>query len=82
MSVLVTIPIELYHGLLGRCEISSKEYRCLKNGIVTDAEKEGDGDIEVKILCQNKDAEELLDWAKKLYPEASSQITLDLHPKL
>ena len=78
MNVLVKIPMDLYHGLLGRCEISSKEYTFLKNGVVV--EVEDDGDIEVEILCQPKEAEELLEWAKIFYPEASSRITLDPDP--
>ncbi len=78
MSVLVTIPIDLYRGLLRRCEISSKEYTFLKGGVVI--EVEGEGDIEVEILCEPKESEELLDWAKIFYPEAPSRITLDLHP--
>lgn len=80
MNILVTIPIDLYYGLLGRCRIASKEYRVLKNGVVTNVDHDDFGDQEARILCQTRDAENLIAWAKALYPEASSRIVLDLHP--
>ncbi len=49
-----------------------------EDGVVI--EVEGEGDIEVEILCEPKESEELLDWAKIFYLEAPSRITLDLHP--
>ena len=79
-NVLITIPIDLYHILLGRCTISSKEYRILKNGVATKVESDDSDDQEVKVLCRTRDAESIIAWAKEIYPEASSRIVLDLHP--
>jgi hypothetical protein len=81
MNVLITIPIELYNGLLSRCQSVSDEYTLLKTGVITNV-SDADGDYTVvNIRCEPKSAEDLLAWAKKLYPEASSEIVIDFNPK-
>ena len=82
MSVLVTIPIELYNGLLSRCKSVSNEYQLLKAGVITDVSNaEGDYTV-VNIQCERRSAQDLLAWAKKLYPEASSEIVIDFDANL
>jgi hypothetical protein len=34
MTVLVKLPIEIYHGFMGRCPLSSREYAILKNSLI------------------------------------------------
>ena len=81
MSAVITIPIELYNGLLSRCQSVSEEYKLLKTGIIANV-SDTDGDYTVvNIRCEPKSAEDLLAWAKKLYPEASSEIVIDCNPK-
>ena len=81
MSAVITIPIELYKGLLSRCQSVSDEYKLLKTGIIANV-SDADGDYTVvNIRCEPKSAEDLLAWAKKLYPEASSEIVIDFNPK-
>jgi hypothetical protein len=74
MKVLVTIPVETYNGLLGRCSMLSREYLILKNGII---KRDQEGSAEqptVEILCEVQRAKFLLDLATLVYPAAAPYI--------
>lgn len=74
MKILVSIPIEAYNGLLGRCSILSREYLILKNGIIRrDQGKRSEYPV-VEILCEVQRAKFLLDFATLVYPAAAPHI--------
>ena len=74
MAVTVKIPIGIYLGFVGRCQLSSREYVVLRNAIVTHVPEEAiDGNV-VEILCSSEDAKLILDRANKFYPSAATYI--------
>jgi hypothetical protein len=73
MKTAVSLPVETYNGLLGRCLLTSREYAILKNGVVSrDAENNRDA---VRILCEAGDAELVYSLADRFYPAAVSYIS-------
>jgi hypothetical protein len=62
------MPVAVYLSLLGRCPLASREYAVLRNSVVGAAHREPDYVVET--LCEEADAERLLDRAKKFYPAA------------
>jgi hypothetical protein len=62
---IVTVPIEHYDPFLDNCEMKSRAYRILKNGIVVHK----DGQRAVEIACDRDTADELLNAARRVYPE-------------
>ena len=74
MKALVTIPIETYRALLGRCSMLSREYLILKNGIIQpESDSRSDG-ATVEILCELQRAKFLFDFATLVCPEAAPYI--------
>ena len=70
MKVLVSMPTEVYDGLLAKCSMLSREYLILKNGVVMrDQERSADHPT-VEILCEGQRAKFLLDLATLVYPDA------------
>jgi hypothetical protein len=79
VKVLITIPTMLYYELLRMCDVSSQEYRTLKNGVIRDIDDEEDETV-VYILCHSEHAKTLLACANKVDPSAASKITVDAPP--
>ncbi|HKY07285.1 MAG TPA: hypothetical protein VJQ55_03550 [Candidatus Binatia bacterium] len=74
MKVLVTLPMEIYDGLLGRCSMLSREYLILKNGVVRQDPEENPDQPVVEVLCEIERAKFLLDLATLVYPAAVPHI--------
>ena len=74
MKVLVTFPIDIYKGLLGRCSMLSREYLILKNGIVRRDQDQCADQPSVEILCEVERAKFLLNLATLVYPAAAPHI--------
>ena len=55
MKAILTLPLEVYNDLLGRCLLMSREYAVLRNGIVRRERDSRDG-ATVGILCEAEDA--------------------------
>ena len=72
MAILVTIPFEQYDALLTRCEATSLENRILRNGVIV-RDDEGNH-AAVQIPCDLAEANVLLDFARKYYPDAALAI--------
>lgn len=70
MKVLVSIPDEVYHGLLARCSMLSREYLILKNGVIRRDQEISAERPTVEILCEGQRAKFLLDLATLVYPDA------------
>ena len=73
MAILVTMPVDVYDGLLNKCSALSREYLILKNGVVRRDLDGGAGDV-VEILCELPRAKFLRDFATLVYPEAVPHI--------
>jgi hypothetical protein len=73
MKAFVTLPLEIYKLLLGRCSMLSREYLILKNGIIQQPEGSADGAM-VEILCEVQRAKFLFDFATLVCPEAAAHI--------
>jgi hypothetical protein len=78
MKVLVTFPIHIYKGLLGRCSMLSREYLILKNGIVRHDQHDCPDQPSVEILCEVQRAKFLLNLATLVYPDAAPHIEKSL----
>ncbi|HEX5021769.1 MAG TPA: hypothetical protein VFX54_13965 [Candidatus Binatia bacterium] len=74
MKILVSIPIEIYNGLLGRCSLLSREYLILKNGIIRRDDDKRSEHLTVEILCEAQRAKFLLDFATLVFPAAAPHI--------
>jgi hypothetical protein len=74
MALLVSMPVEIYDGLLQKCSKLSREYLILKNGIVRRDREEDSAAPIVEILCEAPRAKFLLDFATLVYPPAASYI--------
>lgn len=79
MNILIEIPAEHYDLFVAECDIKSREYSILKNGIIAKDRNSGDPRV-IQILCDEKEAKMLLDAAMRLYPAVMPTIkdTLDL----
>lgn len=69
MRTLIEMPVEHYDLLLAECDIASREYSILKNGLVLRTDNSGEKRV-IEILCDKEEAEKLLDAASRLYPKA------------
>jgi hypothetical protein len=74
MALLVSMPVEIYDGLLQKCSKLSREYLILKNGIVRRDREENSAAPMVEILCEAQRAKFLLDFATLVYPPAAHYI--------
>ena len=75
MKIAVTLPVETYNGLLGRCLLASREYAVLRNGVVSNETDASRSAARVRILCEAEDAQMLFALAARAYPDAISQIS-------
>ena len=78
MPVLVTMPVEVYDGLLSKCAALSREYVILRNGVVR-RDLNGNGGTTVEILCEAPRARFLRDFASLVYPDAVPYIERSIH---
>jgi len=70
MKVLVSMPTEVYDGLLPKCSMLSREYLILKNGVVKRDQDGNPGQDTVEVLCEGQRAKFLLDLATLIFPDA------------
>ena len=70
MKVLVSMPNQVYDGLLARCSMLSREYLILKNGVVRRDQERSADQPTVEFLCEAPRAKFLLDLATLVYPDA------------
>jgi hypothetical protein len=86
MPVTVKMPIAVYLGFVGRCQLSSREYVVLKNAVVAHVPEDTRYGNVVEILCSTEDAKLILDRASKFYPSAApyieESITADLQASM
>ena len=73
MAVLITMPVEIYDGLLSKCAAMSREYLILRNGVVR-RDLNGNAGATVEILCEAPRARFLRDFATLVYPGAVAYI--------
>ena len=71
-KIMVVIPLRPYKVWIARCEPQSPQYRHLTNGIIV---RRADGQEEVQILCDEKRARDILDYAARVCPEVAPFIT-------
>ena len=74
MKVLIEMPPEQYELFVAECDIKSPEYSILKNAIVP---REGDPAYDgraISLLCDKDEATQLLQAARRLYPDAAASI--------
>jgi hypothetical protein len=74
MAILVSMPVEVYDGLLQKCSALSREYLILKNGVVRRDLEGSAGPPTVEVLCETARAKFLLDFATLVYPAAAPYI--------
>ena len=68
MVVLIEIPPDLYDRFWICCDVASREYAILKNGVIIHS-PQGDERV-IQIPCELSDAENLLALAKRACPDA------------
>ena len=74
MKVLIEISAEHYSELLGRCDGSSSQFRTLIDGCL-DRRPSSEGFEEVaQILCDTREAQQLLEFAIGVSTEAAEEI--------
>lgn len=73
MPVLITMPVEVYDGLLSKCAALSREYLILRNGVIR-RDLNGNAGTIVEILCEAPRARFLRDFASLVYPGAVAYI--------
>jgi len=72
MKVLIEMSPEQYELFVAECDIKSPEYSILKNAIV---HRESDDGRAIRLLCDKDEATQLLQAARRLYPDAAASIT-------
>ncbi|MGH7852589.1 MAG: MEDS domain-containing protein [Candidatus Binatia bacterium] len=75
MKMAVTVPVESYNALIGRCVLASREYAILRNGVVRHDPENSSDASSVIILCEVEDAQKIFSLAARVYPDAVSQIS-------
>jgi DcmR-like sensory protein len=75
MKIVVTVPLQSYNALLGRCLLASREYAILRNGVVNHDTGKLGGKASVRILCEAEDAQRIFSLAARVYPVAVSYIS-------
>jgi len=66
---------ERYDGFVARCDVASREYSILKDGVVI-RDHTSEEERVIGILCDEVDAKRLLYVATLVYPEAVLAITM------
>jgi hypothetical protein len=70
MKVLLSMPFEVYEGLLAKCSMLSREYLILKNGVVKRDQGDAAEKDVVEVMCDGQRAKFLLDFAILIFPTA------------
>ena len=74
MKILIEMSAEHYCELLGRCDGSSSQFRTLIDGCL-DRRPSSEGFEEVaQILCDTREAQQLLEFAMVVSTEAAEEI--------
>jgi hypothetical protein len=68
------MPVQIYHGFLGRCLLQSREYAILRNAVIGHEPESAREGNRVEILCDVADAKVMLDHAISFYPAAVPHI--------
>ena len=74
MKAFIEMPREHYDVFSAELDITSREYSILKNNIVDGGPETGPGEPTIKILCDNEEADLLLDAAARVFPAAVPEI--------
>jgi hypothetical protein len=69
VEIVIEMIPEHYDAFVAKCDIASREYAILKNGVVVRNQKIGEQRV-IGILCDKVEAARLLYAATLLYPEA------------
>jgi hypothetical protein len=75
LKVMVAMPLQIYHGLLGRCPLLSREYAILRNSVIVHLP-----DDTLEILCDVSEAGMILDHARAFHPVAVPYLERSLAP--
>jgi hypothetical protein len=73
-AVTIEILLPAYDHFVEQCDVTSREYAILKNGLIFRRKKENHFERFVKIECTHEDAEKLLLLAIKTCPEVVADI--------
>ena len=76
MKILLVMPLSVYNLWLSRSAIADTAYGWLKNGFIV--RRNENGTEEVQILCDHERLANLMDYAKRVCPEAVPYITSNL----
>ncbi len=74
MKALIQIPRKHYDIFAAELDITSREYSILKNNIVVGGPETGPAQPTIEILCDDEEAELLLDAATRVFPAALPKI--------
>jgi hypothetical protein len=74
MKVLIEMSRERYDLFVAELDIKSPAYTVLKNNIVAGGPETGRNRRAIEILCDQEEADLLLDAATRLYPAAAPDI--------
>ena len=69
MKVLIRIPPEHYDPFVAKCDLTTPEYSILKNAVIAHHGKPGADQRAIEIVCDKEQALNLLDTARRLYPD-------------
>ena len=74
MKIIIEMFAERYESFVARCDIASREYAILKNGVII-RDHTSDEQRVIGVLCDEADAARLQLVATLVYPEAVLAIT-------
>jgi hypothetical protein len=69
LKILIDMSLEHYDRFVAKCDIASREYSILTNGVIIRDQKSGEQRV-IAILCDMDEAVRLLYAASVLHPEA------------
>ena len=78
MKILIELTQEHYQRLLSVCDRSSAEYRLIQNALVVEDKEGVDSHRVVTFLCEDDEANALLNFAKARCPEAALSIATEI----
>jgi hypothetical protein len=74
MKILIEMVPDHYDGLLEGCHGFQDAFSILKNGVVLHCQTSGKDQRSIAILCDEAQANRLLELAARLYPAAAADI--------
>jgi len=74
VKMIIEMSLDHYDRFLEKCDMSSREYEILKNGLTESHRKDGHYERIIEIACEVPEAQMLLAIARRLYPDAVSAI--------